>query len=59
MTKQNKVLKLATDPVQYVPYKAPIVALHLYANEEDPQSMVTLNYDHAKNKLMAFDSVTQ
>lgn len=59
MTKQNKVLKLAADPVQYVPYKAPIVALHLYVNEDDPQSTITLNYDHAKNKLMAFDSVTQ
>lgn len=58
MTKRNNVLKLVEEPVAYCDYKAPIIALRLYINEEDPQSIITLNYDHAKNKLMAFDSVT-
>lgn len=59
MTKRNKILKLAQDPIQCVPYKAPIISLRLYVNEEDLQSTITLNYNHAKNQLMAFDTVTQ
>jgi len=58
MAKRNKILKLVDDPVQCVPYKAPIISLRLYINEEDPQSTITFNYNHAKNQLMAFDTVT-
>ena len=58
MTKRNNLLKLVEEPVAYCEYKAPIIALRLYINEEDLQSAISFNYNHLKNQLIAFDSLT-
>lgn len=59
MTKRNKILKLVEEPVEHLPYRTPVLSLRLYINDEDLQSAITLNYNHIKNQLTAFDSLTQ